>query len=191
MFQRLEEAFIQFVVIAQPLLFLCVETVEQLCKDATGVSRACLGSAVGIIVYRLAPSGRSLPPAPSGGIQLRFLQITDECRKNSAHDTQTCTALIMVTLFVSFMSTQCALHIGTRYAQLFQVPPPHPPPLVTVRLCQSTDSCEPRDALSCTDSPPLAARCRRLPLEASNCGFDKLLMSAEKRVRTTHRHALD
>ena len=98
----------------------------------------------------------------------------------------------MITLFVSFMSTQCALHIGTRHAQLFQVPPPHPPPLVTVRLCQSTDSCEPRDALSCTDSPPLAARCRRLPLEASNCGFDKLLMSAEKEcARHTDMHWTD
>ena len=29
--------------------------------------------------------------------------------------------MVMVTLFVSFMSAQCALHIGTRHSQLFQV----------------------------------------------------------------------
>ena len=39
------------------------------------------------------------------------------------------------------------------------------------------------------DSLPLAARCRRLPLEASNCGCDKLLMSAEQEcARHTDMH---
>ena len=40
--------------------------------------------------------------------------------------TQSCSrvALIMVTLIVSFMTAQCAFHIGTRHSQLFKVPPP-------------------------------------------------------------------